>query len=115
MKNQLLETVEKLATVSQWPEFRSGDTVKVHYKITEGAKERVQIFEGLCIRFRKGTANQTFTIRKVVGDIGVERVFPYHSPFISNIEIVRQGKVRQSRIYYIRALRGKAARIKARK
>ncbi len=115
MKNQLLEVADKLTAVAQWPEFRTGDTLRVHYTIKEGAKERVQVFEGLCIRFKKGTANQTFTVRKVVADIGVERIFPYHSPFISNIEVVRTGKVRQSRIYYMRALRGKAARIKERK
>lgn len=94
------------------PAFRPGDTVKVHLRIIEGEKERIQVFQGAVLRLRKGTVDSTFTVRKVSDGIGVERVFPMHSPFIERVEVVSQGKVRRSRLYYLRALRGKAARIK---
>ena len=95
------------------PEFKAGDTVKVHYRIIEGEKERIQIFQGAVLRRRRGTTNASFTVRKISDGIGVERVFPMNSPFIDRVEIVSEGKVRRSRIYYLRNLRGKAARIKS--
>jgi large subunit ribosomal protein L19 len=95
------------------PQFKGGDTVKVHYRIIEGEKERIQVFQGTVLRVRRGTTNATFTVRKISDGIGVERVFPMHSPYIDRVEVVSEGKVRRSRIYYLRNLRGKAARIKA--
>ncbi|MBW1895980.1 MAG: 50S ribosomal protein L19 [Deltaproteobacteria bacterium] len=94
------------------PDFRPGDTVKVHVKIREGDKERIQVFKGAVIRKRKGTTNATFTVRKVSYGIGVERIFPSNSPNIQAVEIVSRGRVRRSRLYYLRKRRGKAARIK---
>ena len=96
------------------PEFRAGDTVNVHIRIIEGEKERIQVFKGTVIRVRKGTTNSTFTVRKISGGVGVERIFPLHAPSIEKIEVVGRGKVRQGRIYYLRNLKGKAARIKPR-
>ena len=97
------------------PDFRAGDTVKVHAKVREGEKERIQIFEGVVISKRKGKSNATFTVRKVSYGIGVERIFLLHSPGIDKIEVVSRGRVRRSKIYYLRNLRGKAARIKERR
>jgi len=94
------------------PDFRPGDTIRVHAKIKEGDKERIQVFQGAVIRKRKGTMGATFTVRKISYGIGVERIFPTHSPSIDRIEIVSRGKVRRSRLYYMRGLKGKAARIK---
>lgn len=98
------------------PSFAAGDTVKVHVKIKEGEKERVQIFQGVVISRKKSTAtgNATFTVRKVSYGVGVERIFPLHSPSIDRIEVVTFGRVRRAKIYYLRKLRGKAARIKER-
>ena len=96
------------------PDFRSGDTVKVHLRIVEGEKERIQVFQGNVIRIQRGTTGATFTVRKISDGVGVERILPVHSPFIDHIEVVTRGKVRRSRLYYLRALRGKAARIKPR-
>jgi large subunit ribosomal protein L19 len=97
------------------PKFAAGDTVKVHVKIKEGEKERVQAFQGVVISKRGGGAHATFTVRKVSYGIGVERIFPLHSPVIDKIEVVTHGRVRRSKIYYLRKLRGKAARIKERR
>ena len=94
------------------PRLHSGDTVKVHLRIIEGEKERIQVFQGNVIRIHKGTANATFTVRKISDGVGVERIFPVHSPFIERVEVVGEGKVRRSRLYYLRRLRGKAARVK---
>jgi large subunit ribosomal protein L19 len=95
-------------------EFRVGDNLKVHYKIIEGKTERVQIFEGLCI-YRKGSgARKTFTVRKLSNGVGVERIFPLYSPKIAKIEVVRHGKVRRAKLYYVRGKIGKEARIKER-
>lgn len=96
------------------PDFRVGDTVAVHVRIKEGDKERIQVFKGSVIRKRKGTTGATFTVRKISYGVGVERIFPTNSPLIDHIEIVSQGKVRRSRLYYLRKRRGKAARIKDR-
>ena len=97
------------------PAFGPGDNVKVHVKIKEGEKERIQIFQGVVISKRKGGTNATFTVRKVSYGVGVERIFPLHSPAIDKIEVVTRGRVRRAKIYYLRKLRGKAARIKERR
>ena len=97
------------------PAFAPGDTVKVHVKIKEGEKERIQVFQGVVISKRKGTTNATFTVRKVSYGVGVERIFPLHSPIIDKIELVTRGRVRRAKIYYLRKLRGKAARLKERR
>lgn len=107
-----LEIIEREQIKMALPQFKSGDTVRVHVRIKEGEKERVQIFEGLVIRKRRGGVRASFTVRKVSYGIGVERIFPLHSPIIDKIEVVRQGRVRRARLYYIRARKGKAARIK---
>ena len=108
----VLETLEKEQMRGDIPDFRPGDTVKVHAMIREGEKGRIQIFQGVVIRRRKGNTGATFTVRKVSYGIGVERIFPFHSPLIDKVEIVTRGKVRRARLYYLRNLRGKAARIK---
>ncbi|ADD69039.1 ribosomal protein L19 [Denitrovibrio acetiphilus DSM 12809] len=115
MKNKLIESVESQFNNKELPEFRAGDTVKVHFRITEGNKERIQVYEGLVLKIHNASSNSTFTVRKMVGDIGVERIFPFYTPKIDKIELVRKGRVRQSRLYYMRELRGKAARIKERR
>jgi large subunit ribosomal protein L19 len=94
------------------PSFKSGDTVKVHLRIVEGEKERIQVFHGNVIRISRGGINASFTVRKVSDGVGVERVLPLHSPIIEKIEMVSEGRVRRSRLYYLRKLKGKAARIK---
>jgi large subunit ribosomal protein L19 len=110
-----LKQLEKEMMRLDLPEFAAGDTVKVHVKIKEGEKERIQVFQGVVISKRKGTTNATFTVRKVSYGVGVERVFPMHSPIIDKIEVVTRGRVRRAKIYYLRKLRGKAARIKERR
>lgn len=97
------------------PNFVAGDTVKVHVKIKEGEKERIQVFQGVVISKRGNGASVTFTVRKVSYGIGVERIFPLHSPVIDKIEVVTRGRVRRSKIYYLRKLKGKAARIRERR
>jgi len=111
----VMDVIEKEQMRADIPEFREGDTVKVHARIREGEKERIQVFKGVVIRKRKGKTGATFTVRKVSYGIGVERIFPLHSPLIDKIEVVSRGKVRRSRLYYLRSLRGKAARIKERR
>lgn len=111
---ELLRQIEREHMRIDLPEFRAGDTIKVHVRIIEGEKERIQVFQGTVIKVRRGTTDATFTVRKISNGIGVERVFPMHSPSIEKIEVVTQGKVRQSRIYYLRKLKGKAARLKIR-
>jgi large subunit ribosomal protein L19 len=110
-----MQQIEKELMRMDLPEFISGDTVKVHVKIKEGEKERIQVFQGVVISKRKRGARSTFTVRKVSYGIGVERVFPLHSPIIDKIEVVTKGRVRRAKIYYLRKLRGKAARIKERR
>lgn len=97
------------------PEFNTGDTISVHYRIVEGNKERIQIFRGVVIQIKGTGVNKTFTIRKMSGNIGVERIIPINSPFVSKIEVNKLGKVRRSRIYYFRDLTGKKAKIKERR
>jgi large subunit ribosomal protein L19 len=110
-----IKQLEKEMMRLDLPDFATGDTVKVHVKIREGEKERIQVFQGVVISKRKGTTNATFTVRKVSYGVGVERIFPLHSPIIDKIEIVTRGRVRRSKIYYLRKLRGKAARIRERR
>ncbi|GIP56571.1 50S ribosomal protein L19 [Paenibacillus woosongensis] len=94
------------------PSFRSGDTLKVFVKVIEGSRERIQLFEGVVIKRRGGGISETFTVRKISNGVGVERTFPLHSPKLDKIEVARRGKVRRAKLYYLRELRGKAARIK---
>ncbi len=94
------------------PSFRSGDTVRVHVKVVEGERERIQVFEGVVIRKKRGGINSNFTVRRVSHGIGVERVFPYHSPLIARVEVTKVGRVRRARLYYLRERVGKAARIR---
>ena len=108
----ILDMIEKQQLREDHPAFRPGDTVKVHVKIKEGDKERIQVFEGICIAQKHGGARATFTVRKISFGHGVERIFPLHSRVIDKIELVRHGRVRRAKLYYIRELRGKAARIK---
>ena len=106
-----VETIDKTQMIDR-PAMRSGDTVRVHVKVKEGDKERIQIFEGLVIGQHRGGARATFTVRKVSFGQGVERIFPLHSPIIQKIELVRSAKVRRAKLYYLRDLKGKAARMR---
>jgi large subunit ribosomal protein L19 len=108
----IIEGLEREQMRLDIPDFRPGDTIKVHARIKEGDKERIQVFQGAVIRKRKGRMGATFTVRKISYGIGVERIFPLHSPNIDRVEIVTRGKVRRGRLYYMRKLKGKAARIK---
>jgi len=110
-----LQQVESLYIHKEQPDFRAGDTVRVHVRVVEGDKERIQVFQGVVIGRRGGGTRETFTVRKISGGIGVERIFPLHSPSLSRIEVIRRGKVRRAKLYYLRALRGKAARIEERR
>ncbi len=105
---------EQLNTKQEWPDFRSGDNVVVSYKIREGAKERIQQFRGDVIQIKGEGATKTFTVRKMSSGIGVERIFPYSCPNVDDIKVLKRGKVRRSRLFYLRALTGKKARIKER-
>ncbi|MGD2185090.1 MAG: 50S ribosomal protein L19 [Desulfobacterales bacterium] len=110
-----IEQIEKEQMRLDHPDFGPGDNVKVHVKIKEGEKERIQVFQGVVISKRKGNTKATFTVRKVSYGVGVERIFPLHSPALDKIEVVTRGRVRRAKIYYLRKLRGKAARIKERR
>ncbi len=110
-----LQAVEESYLRADVPEFRSGDTVRVHVRVVEGDKERIQVFQGVVIARRGGGTRETFTVRKVSGGIGVERIFPLNSPILDRIEVMRQGKVRRAKLYYLRGRRGKAARIEERR
>ena len=112
--SQLLD-VERPYLRDDIPEFRPGDTVKVHVRVVEGSKQRIQLFQGVVIARRGGGTRESVTVRKISGGIGVERVFPLHSPSIEKIEVARRGKVRRAKLYYLRELRGKAARIEERR
>ena len=112
MKEKLIELVEKDYIQSDLPQFKAGDTIVVHYKVKEGNKERIQLFEGVVIRVSGGGIAKNFTVRKVSSGVGVERIIPINSPLIDKIEVKRIGKVRRARLYYLRNLSGKAARIK---
>jgi large subunit ribosomal protein L19 len=106
-----IETVER-SQVTDRPAMRTGDTVRVHVKVREGDKERIQVFEGMVIGQHRGSARATFTVRKVSFGQGVERIFPLHSPIIERIEVVRSARVRRSKLYFLRKLKGKAARMR---
>ncbi|MCZ2443400.1 MAG: 50S ribosomal protein L19 [Flavobacteriales bacterium] len=110
MDNLIKQVQEKLVAANNLPEFKSGDTIILSYKIREGSKERIQKFQGIVLQ--KKTA--TFTLRKISNGVGVERIFPYNSPFISDIEVLKKGKVRRARLFYLREAKGKAAKIKER-
>ncbi len=109
---EIIKNLEKEMIRMDLPSYSIGDTVKVHVKIREGEKERIQIFQGVVISKRNNGAQSTFTVRKISYGVGVERIFPSNSPFIDHIEVVTKGRVRRAKIYYLRKLRGKAARIK---
>ncbi|GAE91651.1 LSU ribosomal protein L19p [Gracilibacillus boraciitolerans JCM 21714] len=109
---QLIADITKDQLKTDLPEFRAGDTVKVHVKVVEGTRERIQVFEGVVIKRQNGGISETFTVRKISYGVGVERTIPVHSPRIAKIEVSRRGKVRRAKLYYLRNLRGKAARIK---
>ena len=110
-----LKLVEETQVRDDLPEFDAGDTVNVHYRVREGDKERIQQYQGVVLQKRGSGANKTFTVRKMSGNIGVERVFPMYSPYISKIEVKKRGKVRRAKIFYLRNLTGKAARIQERR
>ena len=110
-----LQEIENSYLRSDVPEFRSGDTLKVHVRVREGEKERIQMFQGVVISRKGSGTNESFTVRKMSGGIGVERIFPLHSPIIDRVEVLRRGRVRRAKLYYLRGLRGKAARIEERR
>ncbi len=112
MSMDLIRTIEESQKKAEVPEFKVGDTVKVHFRIVEGKTERIQVYEGLVICFHNSGIGKTFTVRKNSYGVGVERVFPLHSPRIASVELVRPGKVRRAKLYYIREKIGKAAKIK---
>ncbi|NWG12914.1 MAG: 50S ribosomal protein L19 [Acidobacteria bacterium] len=108
----LIQSVDNSQMRTDLPDFRAGDTVRVHVKIREGDKYRIQVFEGVVIARKRAGMSSTFTVRKVSFGYGIERIFPLHSPIIDRLEVVKSGKVRRSRLYYLRGRRGKAARLK---
>ena len=108
----IIQGIENAHLRTDLPEFRAGDTIKVHARISEGGKERVQIFEGVCIHRKRGGARGSFTVRKMSHGVGVERVWPESSPRVAKVELVNRGRVRRGKLYYLRALRGNAARIR---
>jgi large subunit ribosomal protein L19 len=108
----ILQEISREQLRSDLPDFAPGDTLRVNVRVREGEKERLQAFEGVCIARKNGGITETFTVRKVSSGVGVERVFPLHSPSLESITVVRRGRVRRAKLYYLRALRGKAARIK---
>lgn len=110
-----MKLVEETQVRDDLPKFDAGDTINVHYRVREGEKERIQQYQGVVLQKRGSGANKTFTVRKMSGNVGVERIFPLHSPYISKIEVKKRGKVRRAKIFYLRNLTGKAARIQERK
>lgn len=117
MSDQIIRTIEAANIKSDIPDFGPGDTVKVHVRVREGEKERIQVFQGVVIgrKHGAGSTRSSFRVRKVSSGVGVERVFPLHSPMIARIEVVRYGRVRRAKLYYLRGLSGKAAKIKERR
>lgn len=111
-KQDIINFVEGQREIKQFPDFKAGDTVAIQYKIKEGEKERIQTFQGVVLQRRGRGATETFTVRKVSGNVGVERIFPIASPFIDTINVIKKGRVRRARIFYLRELKGKKARIK---
>jgi large subunit ribosomal protein L19 len=112
MKEKLIQLVEETQLRTDMPQFKAGDTISVHYRVKEGDKERIQVFEGVVIRVNGGGVAKTFTVRKVSAGVGVERIIPINSPSIEKIEVKRIGRVRRSKLYYLRGLSGKKARIR---
>ncbi|MFY9821909.1 MAG: 50S ribosomal protein L19 [Thermoanaerobaculia bacterium] len=110
-----LDQVESVYYRQGHPDFKPGDSVRVHVRVVEGDKHRIQVFQGVVIARRGGGTRESFTVRKISGGIGVERIFPFHSPNVDKIEVVRRGRVRRAKLYYLRNLRGKAARIDERR
>ena len=110
--NPLIAKITESQLRNDIPDFRAGDSVRVHARIVEGSRERIQIFEGVVIKRRGAGISETYTVRKISNGVGVERTFPLHTPRVAKIEVVRYGKVRRAKLYYLRALHGKAARIK---
>ena len=114
MDNTLLREITSDQIRSDLPDFSAGDTLRVHVRVTEGDKERVQVFEGVCIRRHDDGVRSSYTVRKISYAVGVERIFPLHSPRVKTIEVVSKGRVRRAKLYYLRELRGKKARIRER-
>jgi large subunit ribosomal protein L19 len=112
---EIMKLVESRESRTDIPNFEPGDTVKVHVKVKEGDKERIQVFQGIVISRKGGGTRQMFTVRKISGGVGVERMFPLYSPSIDRIEVERHGRIRRAKLYYLRDLRGKAARIEEKK
>jgi len=112
---QTLDSIDAASLRSDVPDFRAGDTVKVHVRVREGNRERVQVFQGVVIARQGGGVRETFTVRKVSFGVGVERIFPIHTPIIDHVEVVTRGAVRRAKLYYLRDLRGKKAKIKERR
>ncbi|WEV45615.1 50S ribosomal protein L19 [Streptococcaceae bacterium ESL0687] len=110
--NPLIQSLTEGQLRSDIPSFRPGDTVRVHAKVVEGTRERIQLFEGVVIKRRGAGISETYTVRKISNGVGVERTFPLHTPRVEKLEVIRHGKVRRAKLYYLRALQGKAARIK---
>jgi large subunit ribosomal protein L19 len=112
MNIKIIDQIDKEQMRFDMPDFRVGDTVRVHTRIIEGNKERIQVFEGVVIRRKSGGMAASYTVRKVTHGVGVEKTFPLHSPRVEKVDVVTRGKVRRAKLYYLRSLRGKAARIK---
>lgn len=112
--NEIIRSIESAQLRTDIPEFRVGDTLRVQVKVVEGSRESLQAFEGVCIARRNGSCRETFTVRRTSYGIGVERTFPVHSPRVDSITVIRRGKVRRAKLYYLRSLSGKAAKIKER-
>jgi large subunit ribosomal protein L19 len=111
----MLQLFEEEARKANIPAFQAGDTVRVHVRVVEGEKERIQVFEGVVIARKGGSSRETFTVRKISYGMGVERIFPLHSPMIDKIDVVRNGRVRRAKLYYLRSKKGRAARIRERR
>jgi len=111
----IIDTIEREQLRTDIPQFTPGDSVKVHVKVIEGGKERIQVYEGVVIRKSHGGLKETFTVRKISGGVGVERTFPVHSPMLAKIEVQRKGKVRRAKLYFLRGRSGKSARIEERR
>jgi large subunit ribosomal protein L19 len=111
----ILQLFEEEGRKASIPTFQSGDTVRVHVRVVEGEKERIQVFEGVVIARKGGSNRETFTVRKISYGMGVERIFPLHSPMIERIDVIRQGRVRRAKLYYLRGKKGRAARIRERR
>ena len=109
--SDLLRELEQEQLRQDIPDFSPGDTVRVLYRVREGEKERIQAFEGICLARQGGGMSESFTVRKISSGIGVERIFPLHAPTVKGVEVIRRGRVRRAKLYYLRGLRGKAARI----